>query len=169
MPRTEKTALDIERLYREHGAALLLFPAAITGDRSRAQDAVHHVFLKLIQERNLSAITNTKAYLFACTRNAVLNDVRVHNRHTSLDPSSAWFIPPDRDYTAEQTLRRALAALTDDQRQTIILHVWGELTFEEVGDLLGVSANTAASRYRYALAKLRVSILVKENCDAKRG
>jgi hypothetical protein len=46
-------AAEIESLYRQHGAALLLFAAAITGERSRAQDALHHVFLKLIEDGNL--------------------------------------------------------------------------------------------------------------------
>jgi RNA polymerase sigma-70 factor (ECF subfamily) len=41
-----------------------------------------------------------------------------------------------------------------DQREVIILRVWGQLTFEEVASIVGVSPNTAASRYRYGLAKL---------------
>jgi len=83
-----------------------------------------------------------------------------------LDIDSAWFSPPDRDYAAEQNLRRALADLPDDQREVIVLHIWGELTFSEIGDLLSVSSNTAASRYRYALAKLRGSMFAKEDSCA---
>ena len=40
---------NIESLYRQHGAALVLFAVAMTGDRGRAQDAVHQVFLKFFQ------------------------------------------------------------------------------------------------------------------------
>jgi len=47
------------------------------------------------------------------------------------------------------------------------MHVWGELTFSQIGDLLGVSSNTAASRYRYALAKLRDLMLPRENSCAE--
>ncbi|MGB6475704.1 MAG: hypothetical protein WBF04_16770 [Candidatus Sulfotelmatobacter sp.] len=63
-------AAEIESIYRQHGAALLLFAAAITGERSRAQDALHHVFLKLIEDGNLRHGLDKKAYLFACVRNA---------------------------------------------------------------------------------------------------
>ena len=163
MGTTDRNTAEIETLYRQHGAALLLFASAISGDRGRAQDAVHQVFLKAIENGSVSHAINKKAYLFACVRNAVLNDAKIQDLNIPLDTDSAWFSPPDRDYAGERNLRRALGDLPDDQREVIVLHVWGELTFSEIADLLGVAANTAASRYRYALAKLRGSMLTKEN------
>jgi RNA polymerase sigma-70 factor (ECF subfamily) len=170
---------EIESLYRRHGGALLLFATAITGERSRAQDALHQVFLKLIEDGNVRHALDKKAYLFACVRNAVLNEAKVLNRHTPLDPDSArlnsvWFAPPDRDYAAEHNLRHALAILPEDQRAVIVLHIWGDLTFAQIADLLEISANTAASRYRYALAKLRETMLPAPNdeenpCANSRG
>jgi RNA polymerase sigma factor (sigma-70 family) len=157
---------EIESLYRQFGSALLLFAVAITGERAQAQDAVHQVFIKLIEDGNLRRAVDKKAYLFACVRNAVLNEAKIQNRNTALDPDSAWFDPPDRDYTGELNLRRALAILPEDQRQIVVLHIWGELTFLQVAELLDISANTAASRYRYALAKLRESMCVKEDSCA---
>jgi len=161
--RTDGNTAEIESLYRRHGPALLLFALAITGERGRAQDAVHQVFLSLIEKGSLSRAVDKKAYLFACVRNAALNEDKLRDRTTPLDPDAAWFSPPDRDYAAEQNLRRALDALPDDQRQVIVLHIWGELTFSQISDLLGLSSNTVASRYRYALAKLRDSMFAKEN------
>ncbi|MDP9162233.1 MAG: RNA polymerase sigma factor [Acidobacteriota bacterium] len=166
MGRRDRNTAEIEALYRQHGAALMLFASAISGDRGRAQDAVHQVFLKAIENRGVSQATNKKAYLFASVRNAVLNDAKVQDRNMPLDVDSAWFSPPDRDYAGEQNLRRALGELPNDQREVIVLHVWGELTFSEIADLQGVSSNTAASRYRYALSKLRGSMLDKENSCA---
>lgn len=156
---------EVERLYREHGSALVLFAAAITGERSPAQDAVHQVFLKLL-ENGLPQVVDAKAYLFACVRNAVLNDAKVRQRNVALDPESAWFNLPNRDCTAELDLQRALCALPDDQRQVTVLHIWGELTFSQIADVLGVSSNTAASRYRYALVKLREAMCAKEDFRA---
>jgi RNA polymerase sigma-70 factor (ECF subfamily) len=164
--RTDRNTAEIEALYQQYGATLLLFASAISGDRGRAQDAVHEVFLKAIENGRVSQAINKKAYLFASVRNAVLNDAKVQYRNMPLDVDTAWFSPPDRDYAAEQNLRRALGELPDDQREVMVLHVWGELTFSEIADLLGVSSNTAASRYRYALAKLRGSMLAKENSCA---
>lgn len=165
MERAQESDAEIELLYRQHGAALLLFALAIIGERSRAQDAVHHVFLKLLENGDLRRAGNKKAYLFGCVRNAIFNERKRQDRDRPLD-DSAWFSPPEHDYAGEQNLRRALAALPEDQRQVVVLHVWGELTFSEIGGLLEIAANTAASRYRYALSKLRDAMLPRENSCA---
>jgi RNA polymerase sigma-70 factor, ECF subfamily len=163
---TSENPDEIEDLYRRHGAALLLFARAICGEQGRAQDAVHRVFLKFIEDGSLRRAVDKKAYLFASVRNAVLNENKVQLRNAPLEADSTWFSPPDRDCAGEANLRRAIEALPDDQRQVVVLHVWGELTFSEIADLLAISANTAASRYRYALTKMREWMGVVENsCD----
>lgn len=162
MQPTRADIATIEMLYRQHSPALVLFALALTGERSRAQDAVHHVFLKLLERGNLGHPIDVKAYLFACVRNAILNDAKVRERDVPLNHESAWFDPPNRDYAAELNLRRALGTLSDDQRQVTVLHIWGELTFSQIADVLGISPNTAASRYRYALAKLRDAMCAQE-------
>lgn len=160
---------EIEELYRRHGAALVLFAAAISGDRNRAQDAVHQVFLKLLESEAGDRWIDPKAYLFQCVRHTVFNDLKQQQRQVELHPDSAWFEPPERDHAAELTLRRALSELAEDQREVVVLHVWGELTFAQVAEVLGISSNTAASRYRYALGKLRDVMCVKEDCRADVG
>jgi len=160
---TRDKSTAVEALYCQHSGPLLLFALAFTGDRSQAQDLVHEVFLRLLEGKNLDHVVDAKAYLFACVRNAVLNDTKVRRRDVPLNHEYAWFEPPNRDYAAELSLRRALAALSNDQRQVIVLHVWGELTFSQIANVLGISSNTAASRYRYALAKLRETLCVQED------
>jgi RNA polymerase sigma factor (sigma-70 family) len=164
--RPSSNSAEIELLYLQHGRGLLLFALAIAGDRGRAQDAVQQVFLKMLDGQGLLQVADVKAYLFACVRNAVLNDTKVLQRSVPLEEDSAWFDPPDRDYAAELNLRRALCALPEDQRQVVVLHVWGELTFMQIAEILDISSNTAASRYRYAFAKLREVMCTKENSCA---
>jgi RNA polymerase sigma factor (sigma-70 family) len=165
--RANRNIEEIEVLYRQHGAALMLFASTMSGDRGRAQDALHQVFLKLLENGSLSQAADKKAYLFACVRNAVLNDSNLLRRNLAIDANSVWFSPPDRDYAAEQKLRRALNELPRDQREVMVLHVWGDLTFSQIADLLNTSSNTVASRYRYALGKLRDSMLRTENSCAE--
>lgn len=163
-PRSNSAEIDL--LYRQHGRVLLLFALAIAGDHGRAQDAVHQIFLRLLERGNLSQVADVKSYLFASVRNAILNDTKVQRRSIVFDEESAWFDPPQRDYAAELNLRRALHALPEDQRQVVILHVWGELTFLQIAEILSISSNTAASRYRYAFARLRQTMCAKENSCA---
>ena len=53
---------------------------------------------------------------------------------------------------------RRLAGLPQEQREVIVLKIWHEHTFEEIGELLEISPNTAAGRYRYGLQKLRTCL-----------
>ena len=167
MQLTSANTTQIDRLYREHGAALVLFATTIAGERSRAQDAVHHVFLKLLQGGDLRHARDVKAYLFASVRNAVRNASRARRRDVALDQDSAWFQAPARDFAAEVNLRRALLALPPEQREVTVLHVWCELSFAQIAEILDVSLNTAASRYRYALIKLREVMRTEEHSSGK--
>jgi RNA polymerase sigma-70 factor (ECF subfamily) len=157
---------QIEALYREHGAGLLLFATAIAGGRSHAQDAVHQVFLRLLERIDMGRVLNPKAYLYASVRNAALNNAKAHRREITLEDECAWFQTPNRDYVGELNVRRSLLALPSDQREVVVLHLWCELTFAEVAEVLEISSNTAASRYRYALTKLRDAINGKEGSHA---
>jgi RNA polymerase sigma factor (sigma-70 family) len=156
-------SFEVEMLYRQHGKVLLLFAISIAGDRGCAQDALHQVFLKMFEHGKLHQVADIKAYLFASVRNAVLNDAKAQRRNVVLEEDSAWFEPPHRDYAAELNLRRALCGLPEDQRQVIVLHIWGEFTFLQIAEILEISANTAASSYRYALAKLRQAMCARED------
>jgi RNA polymerase sigma-70 factor, ECF subfamily len=67
------------------------------------------------------------------------------------------------DWTAwleerRQAVEAALQRLPEAQREVLVLRIWGELSFPQVAETLSISANTAASRYRYALSKLRESL-----------
>ena len=166
MPPIDQSMPPIEGLYRQYGAILLLFALSICGESSRAQDAVHQVFLKLMETNGVQNALDPKAHLFASVRNVLLNDRKHRKRNVAIEPDQLWFTPPDRDHAAELNLRRALQSLPDDQRQVVVLHIWGELTFAQVAEVLSIGANTVASRYRYALAKLREAMLVKEKANA---
>jgi RNA polymerase sigma-70 factor (ECF subfamily) len=51
-------------------------------------------------------------------------------------------------------LEAALAGLPEKQREVLVMRIWGDLTFPQIGEALGVPTETASSRYRYALARL---------------
>jgi RNA polymerase sigma-70 factor, ECF subfamily len=69
----------------------------------------------------------------------------------------------DRQLQRRAWLRESLATLPHEQREIIALRIDGELTFAEIAAMLGISPNTAASRYRYALEKLRAAVFVERS------
>ena len=57
-----------------------------------------------------------------------------------------------------QEIEKTLQSLPDEQKEVVIMKIWGGLTFKGIGEALTISANTAASRYRYALTSLRQTL-----------
>ncbi|HZO86113.1 MAG TPA: sigma-70 family RNA polymerase sigma factor, partial [Verrucomicrobiae bacterium] len=78
--------------------------------------------------------------------------------------SSRWFERESGETAEERAAMLCLERLPKDQREVIILKVWHEYTFEEIGELLEISPNTAAGRYRYGLQKMK-SCLEKESYE----
>ena len=58
----------------------------------------------------------------------------------------------------QSALAAAVESLPRDQREVLVLKIWNDLTFSEIADSLGISQNTAASRYRYALTNLKKTL-----------
>jgi RNA polymerase sigma-70 factor, ECF subfamily len=102
-------------------------------------------------------------YLLRSFRNRALNHRRTLWRRVAREfESTRWFERAPDESPAERAAMRCLARLPAEQREVIVLKLWHGRTFDEVGELLGVSPNTAAGRYRYGLTKLR-ACLNREN------
>jgi RNA polymerase sigma-70 factor (ECF subfamily) len=145
-------------LYDRYGAPLLRVARAMLGGAGEAEDAVQDVFVSLVRQRGrLALVVDWDAYLFAILRHAVGRRLmrrqaeQRHLRQLAAAGEHRNSSPPE----ADESLPAALAALPDRQREIVILKIDGGLTFAQIGEILGISPNTAASRYRYALEKLR--------------
>ncbi|MBN1422450.1 MAG: sigma-70 family RNA polymerase sigma factor [Planctomycetes bacterium] len=146
-------------LYDRYGAALFRVAHALLGSREEAEDAVQDVFLDLVRSRaSLARVRDLRAYVFASLRHAAARRRRRPFPATAdLDGiSSGGEAAPSVDERGR--LARAMRALPPSQREVLALHIEGEMTFAEIGAALGISINTAASRYRYALEKLRAAL-----------
>ena len=120
---------------------------------------LQEVFLKLARRRGFP-IREMKCYLLKAARNEAYTLLRKRRRETS-----GWDIGEVEEQPAsfqrqeeKEVLRAALAELPPEQREVVVLKVFEEMTFEEIGKSLQLSANTAASRYRYAMKKLRQAL-----------
>jgi RNA polymerase sigma-70 factor (ECF subfamily) len=155
--------LEIERLYDEHAQALYAFLLNLTRDEADTRDLLQDIFVKLACDPELLAgVRDERAFLVRLARNAAIDLIRRRGtRAKTRDQFAAESISPfapasDPD---EQTFRAvlagALAELPEDQRAVVHLKLWDGLTFEQIADALDIPLNTAASRYRYGLDKLR--------------
>jgi RNA polymerase sigma-70 factor (ECF subfamily) len=140
-----------------HSAALVLFARQWSATQADAEDAAQNGFLKFWRTR--SRARDELAYLYACVRSAAMDLGRGQRRRgkresIAAQPEPSAFEPAMERAERQAAIAAALNQLPGDQREVVVLKIWGGLSFEQIGQVLGVPLNTAASRYRYALAKL---------------
>jgi RNA polymerase sigma-70 factor (ECF subfamily) len=143
----------IRRLYEEHGRGLIAFACSVVNGFAAAEDVLHEVFRRILRG-GIDMDALSVPYLYRAVRNEALNHVRNRSRDTTLEDS--WLeAPTDNDDEATLMLQSVLRTLPEEQREIIILRVWGQLSFDEAAATLNISPKTAASRYRYGVEKLR--------------
>ena len=152
----------LERLYDEHAGALFAFLLNITRAEADARDLLQEIFIKLAREpQKLAGIREERAFLMRLAHNAAVDllrrrTVRDHTREGFAAELSPFAVADDPDEQLfRQELSTALGELPAEQRAVVHLKLWEGLTFEEIARVLDLPPNTAASRYRYGLDKLR--------------
>ncbi|MBI4658140.1 MAG: RNA polymerase sigma factor [Verrucomicrobia bacterium] len=154
------TSSDWQRWLAEHAPKFLLFARQQARSEADAQDLVQEAVLESWQ-RQSDAAPPPLGLVFATIRRRAIDLARSENRRARREsaasdpPEVCWFDSGIEDRERSQLIQAAVQNLPDIYRDVISLKVWGELTFAEIAEALDIPANTAASRYRYALAELR--------------
>jgi RNA polymerase sigma-70 factor (ECF subfamily) len=146
-------------LYDAYAPQLLRAAWGMLGAREDAEDVVQDVFIELMRSRaSLGHVQNLNAYIFTAMQRSAAR--RAARKKEELRRVGALAPPATSAFglLSEETesLHRALQALPSEQREVIVLKIDGGLTFEEIAEVFSISANTAASRYRYGLEKMRL-------------
>jgi RNA polymerase sigma-70 factor (ECF subfamily) len=147
----------LEELYDAYAGAVYAQALAVLHSAADAEDVLQDVFLKLIRRRG-APIQDLKAYLCTAARHEAYSSLRKRQREQA---GSDWLdaepAPLSSLQASEQreAVREAMESLPAKQREVVVLKVYEQLTFEEIGHRVAASVNTVASRYRYALKKLR--------------
>jgi len=156
---------QLEQVYEQYRQGLFSLALAVTGNETEAEDAVHDAFLKLVRHGQ-SPRGDLTPYVFATVRNAAMDRVRrrirrPEARHTVLadtretqPPSEQALLKGERD----RLIRNALDNLPELQQQTVVMKMYGNLTFQQIADALDEPLSTVSSRYQRALKALRHSL-----------
>ena len=147
------------RAYAEHASVCRLYAIGIVG-AAAADDAVQEAFIGLIRHHaaGRGRIDDERAWLMAATQRAALNlargELRRRRRETAFTTPDLFESRPGDPLDAADA-GRALSDLDDRQRRAVVARLWGNLSFDAIARLLGVSASTAHATYAAALRRLR--------------
>lgn len=156
-----------ETLYRRHNDALFRYLLRLCQNRETAEDLYQEAWGKIIKSReNYRPTAKFTTFLYRVAHNCFIDFIRRNKRHTMADASDpdelahGGKMPEDEvEVTlARQRLEAALATLPDEQRDVFLLHEEAGLGIDDIGHVTGVNRETAKSRLRYAIKKLRVAM-----------
>lgn len=154
------------RIYEKYKNDLLVLAIALLNDTSAAEDVVHDVFLSFAQAIEKFRLTGSlKSFLLTCVANRARNINKAKHQHSiDLNPAEPVISSskdPQRSiiYNEQlQQLSEAMAHLSYEQREVIMLHFQAGMTFKNIAASLGIPVDTAKSRYRYGIDKLRLTL-----------
>ena len=147
--------------FARHGARLLLFARQQARNPDDAEDLVQEAFVRIWR---LYGHTGEVApgLVYRAIRRLAIDWARSLDRRVireqktyELSPLSSSFEYNLEDEERQKALLRSVDRLPIEQKEVLTLKIWSELTFDEIARTLDVSLNTVASRYRYALQKLK--------------
>lgn len=153
--------IDSDRLARlldHHAAALELYAAQWAESPA---DVVQEAFIRLAAQSPVPE--HILPWLYRVVRNAAISAARSTNRRTKHERTAAglnrpWFTTDDGAPIDAEAATQALQELDDEFREALVARIWGGLSFEEIGEVTGVSSSTAHRRYESALRKLRIRL-----------
>lgn len=152
---------SLRHIYEKYKHDMLAIASALMRDPSDAEDVVQDVFVAFADGARQFELSGTlKGYLVTCVVNLARDRLRAKNRPIRPDKVLTGSISdrPDKavmNREERELLLEALGQLPLPQREAIVMRLRGGMRFKQIARSQGVSINTAQSRYRCAIEKLR--------------
>ncbi|MCR5183199.1 MAG: sigma-70 family RNA polymerase sigma factor [Opitutales bacterium] len=144
---------------RANGHRMLLCARQWTKSMEDAEDVLQEAFVRYWKhQRHLGG--NPDALILTSIRRAAIDLGRSRQRRAAREQAAfenadqvEWFEP--KDFAKTALIESALKRLPEEQREVVVMKIWGSLKFSEIAEALSVSLSTVTSRYRYALTTLK--------------
>lgn len=154
------SAAAFEHLHSRYRNTLYLHARSIARDDAIAEELVNETFLRLAQKGEAERLEagSLGPFLHTILGRLAIDHLRSEKsrRRREAKASTPWLraASPSQDQERVTEINRAMASLPPEQAEVVVLHIYSEMSFREIGDAVGIPPDTAASRYRYALKKL---------------
>ena len=145
----------LAHLYQATGTAVFAYALSVVKNQSDAEDVLHDTFVSVFHNAGeYRSQGKPMAWIITIARNHSYKLLKFRQRYVTLDEYD-WLksLPVDPD--DRLLLQQCLRALTDEERQIVVLHAVAGCRFREIGKFLGLNTSTTLSKYHRAIKKLR--------------
>ena len=150
---------QLEQLYREMGPALLAYFRRQPALAGAAEDLLQDTFMRALRRMDrLHASVSPRAYLYGIARHVGLDALRRQRPTEAVDEQTHLAVPDAGEDARLEPLRAAIAGLPAPQRETRLLKLQHELSYEEIAEVLAIPVGTVRSRLHHAVLRLRETI-----------
>lgn len=149
------------RFYLENRRGVIAFAFSLAGNAADAADLVQDTLVRMVRQKRAPA--DPRAYFFRCLRNEAIDRRRSRRPSAAmLDAAAPCFLDvrvPDVELRERVALvQSALSALSNAQRETVVLRIYAGMSFEQIAEILSRPLGTVTSRYARALDVLRTAL-----------
>jgi RNA polymerase sigma-70 factor (ECF subfamily) len=150
----------VEREYLDCAPGLLAFLKGRLRDSALAEDILHDVFVAYCRHSKTTAIDSPRSYLYQSAHRLSLNALRQRSMDSKIQSrlsseAAGLRTAPAGDPALAAAALEGLAALNNDEREVLMMRVYGELTFREIADVLNVPLVTVFKRYEDSTRVMR--------------
>jgi RNA polymerase sigma factor (sigma-70 family) len=150
----------LSQLFERHAAALELYARQFC---DCPEDVVQAAFIEFARQSELPR--DAVSWLYRVVRNKALSAARAGRRRKAHEQEASadrrfWFTAMPGDALDAESAKRALENLDQDEREIVVARIWGQLTFQQIAELIGTTDSTAFRRYESALEKIRQKLRI---------
>ncbi|HRG20459.1 MAG TPA: sigma-70 family RNA polymerase sigma factor [Saprospiraceae bacterium] len=162
---------SLESIYEQNIEVLFQFSKKLCQDEERAMDHIHDLFVYIWENRaKLGDPAVIRAYLLKSLRNRIIDDFRKSSKFRTRSDSTEIqgsdlsreeeMIAFETETGVSQKLQKAMKELTDRQREIIFLKYSKNLSYEEIGEILGINYQSIRNLTHRAVSELRKAMML---------
>ncbi|MCK4982694.1 MAG: sigma-70 family RNA polymerase sigma factor, partial [Victivallaceae bacterium] len=156
----ENEAAALTQIYNYAGQELYYYMTGMTGSTHDAEELLNELFIKIVEKKQkVAKAIRLKSYLYKMAANIARDRLKANKKHAEALSNYSNFLEAidDISVSKEETSKaiNAMNILPVKQREVVVMKIYMKKTFVEIGATLNISPNTAISRYRYAMKKMK--------------
>jgi len=169
-------ASALEILFRRYRRPVFGWLLQAMGNRAEAEDLYQEVWLRIVRGASSYTVGSFRSWLWRIVRNGLIDHARKRQLLLTLDEplsdeegseaqvdvlADPSFVSALEKMEAEERrvqLRAAIASLSMPLREVVLLRIEGELSFQEIADLLGLKLGTVLARMHHAVRRIKLFI-----------